>query len=77
MATWVEQFAQKPRERPTASIVLARLKECVDQWGKSIIPLIPKDWGDTGWCRISANEPRSPLISLLQRQMKIMISQLR
>ena len=46
--TWVEQYAQKPRERPSVSTVLARLKECVDDWGKSILPLIPEDWEGTG-----------------------------
>lgn len=49
VATWVEQYAQKPQERPSASTVLARLKECVGDWGKSIIPLIPEDWKDIGW----------------------------
>ena len=56
VATWVEQYAQKPRERPSASTVLARLKGCVDDWGKSIIPLVPKDWGNAGSCRLSAND---------------------
>ena len=44
VATWVVQYAQKPRERPLVSAVLALLKKCVGDWGKSIIPLIPEDW---------------------------------
>ena len=50
MAAWVEQYAQKPQERPSASTVLTRLKDCVDDWGKSITPLsIPdKYWEDIG-----------------------------
>ena len=48
VATWVEQYAQRSRERPPASTVLAQLKECVDDWGKSIIPLVPEDWEDVG-----------------------------
>ena len=47
VAAWVGQYAQKPRERPSTSAVLTQLKDCVDQWGKSIIPLIPEDWGET------------------------------
>ena len=45
-ATWVVQYAQKPRERPLVSAVLTRLNNCVGDWGKSIIPLIPEDWED-------------------------------
>lgn len=48
VATWVVQYAQKPRERPSVFTVLARLKECVGDWGKSITPLVPEDWGDVG-----------------------------
>ena len=48
VVTWAAQYAQKPRERPPVSTVLARLKECVDDWGKSMIPLIPEDWEDVG-----------------------------
>ena len=38
VATRVEQYAEKPRGRPSVSTVLARLKACVDDWGKSIMP---------------------------------------
>ena len=54
--TWVEQYAQKPRNRPPVSTVLTRLKECIGDWGKSIIPLVPEDWENTGWCRMSPND---------------------
>ena len=42
--TWVVQYAQKRRERPLVTAVLVRLKKCVGDWGKSIVPLIPDDW---------------------------------
>ena len=77
VATWVEQHAQKPRERPSASTVLTRLKECVDDWGKSITALVPGEWGDIGRRHILTNECRSPLIFLLQRQATMVIPQLR
>ena len=77
VATWVEQYAQKPQERPSASIVLARLKECVDQWGKSIVPPIPEAWGDIGRYRILANKRCSLLIYLLQRRATMVIPQSR
>ena len=66
VAMWVEQYAQKPCERPSASTVLTRLKECVDDWGKSIIPLIPEDWENTGSCRMSPNDCGGLFMSLLQ-----------
>ena len=77
VATWVVQYAQKPRERPSVSAVLARLKECVDDWGKSIIPLIPEDWQDIGWCNMPPNGHCSLFISLLQTQAITMIPQSR
>ena len=73
VVTWVEQYAQKPRERPSASAVLTRLKECVDDWGESIIPLVPEDWKNTGSCRLSLNDCGSLFMSLLQ--VMTMISQ--
>ena len=56
MATWVEQYAQKLRGRPSASAVLTRLKGCVNDWGKSILPLIPEDWENTSSCCMSPND---------------------
>ena len=56
VATWVEQYAQRPRERPSASAVLTQLKRCVRDWGKSIIPLVPEDWENAGSCRMSPND---------------------
>ena len=66
VATWVEQYAQKPRKRPSASTVLTRLKKCVGHWGKSIIPLVPEDWKNTGSCRMSPNDRGGLFTSLLQ-----------
>ena len=71
VVTWVEQYAQKPQERPPASTMLTRLKECVDDWGKSIIPLVPEDWKNTSSCRVPSTGCCSLLMSLLQAMMMI------
>ena len=68
VATWVEQYVQKPRSRPPVSTVLTRLNGCVDDWGKSIIPLIPEDWENTCLCRVSPNDYNTFLMTLLQIQ---------
>ena len=75
VATWAEQFAQKPRKRPPIHTVLSRLGECVDHWGKSITPLIPEDWENIGLCRMSPNPFGSLFMSFLQ--VVTAISQLR
>ena len=75
VATWVVQYARKPRERPLASAVLTRLKKCIGDWGKSIIPLIPEDLEDIGWCRISPNDYGGLFMSLVQTQVMMMILQ--
>jgi len=46
--TWVEQCVKGRRRRPTASTVLDRLKQDVDHWEKSIIPLVPRQWQESG-----------------------------
>ena len=56
VATWVEQYARKSQERPLVSAVLAGLKKCVGDWGRSIIPLIPEDEDISGWCHMSPND---------------------
>ena len=66
VATWVEQYAQEPCKRPSASTLLTRLKDCVDDWGESIIPLIPEGWGDTGSCGMSPNDCDNLFMSFLQ-----------
>ena len=43
-STWVVQHAHEPPGRPPARTVLGKLKECVDDWGKSIVPLVPEHW---------------------------------
>ena len=72
--TWVEQYAHKPRERSSASTVLTRLEECVDDWGRSIIPLIPEDWQEIGWCPMSSNDYDGLFMSFLQKKAMTMIS---
>ena len=54
-ATWVAQHAQQPRERLLTSNVVDRLKECVDDWGKSILPLMPERGRASGGCHMSVN----------------------
>ena len=69
VSTWVEQSVQKPREWPSASAVLTRLKECVADWGKTILPLVPEDWKNTSSCRMSPDDCGSLFMSLLQMMM--------
>ena len=74
VATWVEQHARKPQERPLVSAVLTGLKKCVGDWGRSIIPLIP-DWENTGRCHMSSRGYGDSFISLVQAQTMTMILQ--
>lgn len=46
-ASWVKERARKRRRRPSVSTVLDRLKESVDKWEKSIVPLVPKQWDES------------------------------
>ena len=41
MATWAVKHAREPGRRPPAWAVLDQLKEIVDDWGISIVPLVP------------------------------------
>ena len=66
VATWVEQYAQEPSKRPSASTVLTHLKYCVDDWGESILPLIPEDWENTGSCRMFPGDCDNLFMSLFQ-----------
>jgi len=55
--TWDTEGGPETRRRPSASIVLDQLKQSVDQWGESIIPVIPKQWEESGrypTCRVDA-----------------------
>lgn len=51
--TWVEQRVNQPQSRPLVSTVLNRLKERADQWDKSIVPVVPKRWRESGGNRES------------------------
>jgi len=52
--TWVVQHAQEPEGRPPASTVLNRLKGFVDDWGNTILPLVPESLqeDEDGGCRM-------------------------
>jgi len=45
---WDTEGGPETRRRPSASIVLGQLKESIDQWGETIIPVIPKQWEESG-----------------------------
>jgi len=75
MATWVVQHAQEPQGRPPACTVLDRLKECVDDWGESIVPLVPESWQEDGGCRVSPGKSNSSFMSLLRRQVLMVMPQ--
>ena len=57
VVTWAVQHAQESGRRPPASTVLNRfLKECVDDWGESIIPLVPESWQEDCERRMSPSK---------------------
>jgi len=45
--TWVTEGGPKSKRRPPASTVLDRLKKDAEHWGKSIVPLVPKEWDES------------------------------
>ena len=65
---WVVQRALEPGMRPPACTVLDRLKECVDDWGESIVPLVPESWQEEGGCHMSPSGRYSLFMTLLPRQ---------
>ena len=48
VATWVMEDGPESKRRPSASAVLDRLQKDVDNWGKSIVPLVPEEWKRNG-----------------------------
>jgi len=56
MKMWVEQRVKGTRRRPSASTVLDGLKQDVDRWEKSIMPLIPREWQESGGYNTSPNK---------------------
>ena len=73
VATWAVQHAQEPEGRPPASTVLDRLKEIVDDWGESIVPLVPEFWREDGGCRMSPRERHGIFMSFLRWQVPMKI----
>jgi len=66
--TWVVQHAQEPGGRPPASTVLERLGGFVDDWGNTILPLVPESLQedeDSG-CRMHPSKCHSLFTFLLQ-----------
>ena len=66
VATWAVQHAQGSEGRPPASTVLDRLKEIVDDWGESIVPLVPESWREDGECHMSPRERHGLFMSSLR-----------
>jgi len=66
VATWVVQDAQEPGRRPPAWTILDRLKEIVDDWGRSIVPLVPESWREDGECHMSPRERHGLFMSSLR-----------
>ena len=48
VTTWVVEDGPGSNRRPSASVVLDWLKKDVDNWEKSIVPIIPKQWEESG-----------------------------
>ncbi|KAF9648294.1 kinase-like protein [Thelephora ganbajun] len=47
LETWAAEYIRRPQRRPPASTILKRLGESVDQWEKSIVPLVPEQWQES------------------------------
>ena len=85
METWVAEDGPGSKRRPSASVVLYRLKKDVEHWGKSILPLVPEEWQGSGGCSRCLSICRGLLTILLQRQVlmeepvgqKLMVSDFR
>ena len=68
MATWVVQpHAKEPEERPSLATVHDWLDLCVDDWGKSIVPLVPESWQD-GVYHMSLNKHGILLMLALEQE---------
>ena len=48
VSTWVEEDGPESKRWPSATTVLDQLKKDAGHWGKSIIPLVPKEWQESG-----------------------------
>ena len=68
MATWTVEDGPESKKRPSASVVLDRLKRDVDHWGKSVVPLVPKEWQRGGGCPKCPSKFYSLLMTPLQRK---------
>ena len=64
MASWVEERAGKSQKRLALPAMLDRLKESVEQWEKSIVPLIPNQCKENSESRIYPSECRGLLMIL-------------
>ena len=63
---WVVERNMKTPRRPVASIVLGRLKEDVNHWGESIVPLVPNQWQESSGYPPCLSECCTLLMPLLQ-----------
>ena len=56
VASWVEERAGKPQKRLSILAMLDRLRESVEQWEKSIVPLTPNQCKENSERRIYLSE---------------------
>ena len=62
VASWVEERAGKPQKRLTILAMLDRLRESVEQWEKSIVPLTPNQPKENSERRTNLSERRGLLM---------------
>ena len=66
METWAVEDGPESKKRPPVSVVLDWLRKDVDHWGKSIVPLVPKQWQENGEYPESPKKCCSLFMPLLQ-----------
>ena len=69
--TWVAEDGPESKRRPSASVVLEWLKKDIDHWGNSIVPLIPKEWQESGGYLKCPNKWRDSFTILLKRRVLV------
>ena len=76
VASWVEERAGKPQRRLPIPAMLDRLKESIEQWEKSIVPLTPNQCKGKSGYRVYLSECHCLLMVLRQSQVLTAVSYL-
>ena len=63
--TWVIEDGPESNRRPSASAILDRLKGDIDHWEKSIVPLVPEEWQESGGHPTYLGECHNLVVTLL------------